>query len=258
MNEYSSSAKLKALSKSQLFGNYGTVIGIFLIHILCTLPLGFIISPISNVSLEFYYVLLLLVNLFSGFFIAGEALVYLRIACHEHPAVSDLFYYFRGPYLERGTKVVRIQLILSAVSVFCTMPYTYVQLALTNDMVNRLSTDPSSTELPFNSVLFLVYAILLVTGCFIRIFVQLLFSQIFYLMLDFPEYSGAELLRLAPKLIKGHKARLFYIMISFFPLILLCVLSCGIGYLWVYPYIQTTYANFYLDLVQKRKPDSLS
>ncbi|MDE7249064.1 MAG: DUF975 family protein, partial [Lachnospiraceae bacterium] len=99
---------------------------------------------------------------------------------------------------------------------------------------------------------------LLVAGRFIQIFVNLLLSQIYYLMLDFPEYSGSELLRLAPKLIKGHKARLLYIMVSFFPLILLCVLSCGIGYLWVYPYIQTTYANFYLDLVQKRKPDSLS
>lgn len=258
MNEYSSSAELKALSKSQLFGNYGTVIGISLIHLLCTLPLSFVISPISNVSLELYYVLLLLVNLFSGFFIAGEALVYLKIACHARPAVSDLFYYFQGPYSERGTKVVRIQLILSAVFVFCTMPYTYAQLALTKDMANRLSTDPASTELPFNSVLFLVYAILLVAGCFIRIFVNLLLSQVFYLMLDFPEYSGPELLRLAPKLIKGHKVRLFYIMLSFFPLVLLCVLSCGIGYLWVYPYIQTTYANFYLDLVQKRKPNSLS
>lgn len=258
MNEYSSSAQLKALSKSQLFGNYGTVIGISLIHMLCTFPLSFIISPISSFSLEFYYVLLFLVNLFSGFFIAGEALVYLKIACHTRPAVSDLFYYFQGSYTERGTKVVRIQLILSAVSVFCSMPYTYVQLALTKDMANRLNADPASTELPFNSVLFLVYAILLVAGCFIQIFVQLLLSQIFYLMLDFPEYSGPELLRLAPKLIKGHKARLLYIMVSFFPLFLLCVLSCGIGYLWVYPYMQTTYANFYLDLVQKRKPDSLS
>lgn len=257
MNEFSSSSELKALSKGQLFGNYGTVIGIYLIHMLCTLPLNFMISPISNISLEIYYLLLLLVNLFAGFFVAGEALVYLKTACHERPAVSDLFYYFRGPYSERGTKVIRVQLILSAVSVFCSMPANYVGLALTKDMVSRLNTNPATTELPFNSVLFFVYAVLLVTGCFIQIFVQLLLSQVFYLMPDFPEYSGPELLRLAPKLIRGHKARLFYIMLSFFPLTLLCALSCGIGYLWVYPYMQTTYANFYLDLVQKRKPGSL-
>lgn len=257
MNEFSSSSELKALSKGQLFGNYGTVIGIYLIHMLCTLPLNFMISPISNVSLELYYLLLLLVNLFAGFFVAGEALVYLKIACHERPAVSDLFYYFRGPYSERGTKVVRVQLVLSAVSVFSSMPASYVWLALTKDMVSRLNTNPATAELPYNSVLFFVYAILWVAGYFIQIFVQLLLSQVFYLMLDFPEYSGPELLRLAPKLIRGHKARLFYIMLSFFPLILLCLFSCGIGLLWIYPYMHTTYANFYLDLVQKRKPGSL-
>lgn len=257
MNEYLSSAELKALSKGQLFGNYGTVIGIFLIHTLCTLPLKFMISPISNVSSELYFVLVLLVDLFSGFFVAGEALVYLKIVCHERPSVSDLFYYFQGSYAERGTKVVRIQLILSAVSVFCTMPYTYIGLALQKDIASHLTTNPDSMELPFNSFLFLVYAILLVTGCFIQILVQLLLSQVFYLMLDFPEYSSSELLRMAPKLIKGHKASLFYIMLSFFPLILLSVFSCGIGYLWIYPYMQTTYANFYLNLVQKRKPGSL-
>lgn len=158
MNEYSSSAELKALSKGQLFGNYGTVIGIYLIHLLCTLPLGFMISSISNFNLEIYYLLLLLVSLFAGFFDAGEALVYLKLSCHERPAVSDLFYYFRGPYAERGTKVVRVQLILSAVSVFCTMPSGYVGLALSKDMVSRLNADPTGTELPFNAALFLVYA----------------------------------------------------------------------------------------------------
>lgn len=255
MNEFSSSSELKALSKSQLFGNYGTVISIFLIHMLCTFPLSFMIYPLSRVSLELYFPLLLLTELFDGFFVAGEALVYLKIACHERPAVSDLFYYFRGPYTERGTKVVRIQLVLSAVSVFCSMPSYYVGMQIMKSIAN---TDLSSTELPFDSVLFLIYAILLVTGRFFKILVQLLLSQAYYLMLDFPEYSGPELLRMAPKLIKGHKARLFYLMLGFFPLILLCVFSCGIGYLWIYPYMQMTYANFYLDLVQKRKPNSLS
>lgn len=252
MSEYSSSSKLKALSKGQLFGNYGTVIGIYVLYMLCTLPLNFLISPLSNVSLELYYSFLFLARLFSHFFIAGEALVYLKIACRVRPAVSDLFYYFRGPYAERGAKVIRIGLILSAVSVFCEMPSSYVRLALMKELSNWLATEPALTELPYNPVLFLVYAILFVAGLYIYFFVWLLLSQVFYLMLDFPEYSAPQLLRLAPKLIKGHKARLFYIILSFVPLTLLCVFSCGIGILWVYPYIQTTYANFYLDLVQKR------
>ncbi|MCM1124845.1 MAG: DUF975 family protein [Lachnospiraceae bacterium] len=260
MNEFSSSAQLKALSKSQLRGNYGIVISVYALHLLITLPLSFVLALLLQVSLELYFPLSFLVSLFGGFFVAGESLVYLKIACHERPAVSDLFYYFRSPYAERGTKVVRVQLVLAAVSTFCSMPFTYVQRALTREMAVQavqLTADPESVDLTYHSVLFLVFAILFVAGTAIQILVQLLLSQAYYLMLDFPEYSGTQILHLAPKLIKGHKARLFYIMLSFVPLMLLGFCSCGIGMLWVEPYRQTTFANFYLDLVQKRKPGNL-
>lgn len=257
MNEFSSSAQLKALSKSQLRGNYGIVVGIFTLHLLITLPLSLFLALLLQVSLELYFPLSFLVNLFSGFFIAGEALVYLKIACHERPAVSDLFYYFCSPYAERGGKVVRVQLVLAAVSTFCSMPFTYVQRTLTKEMAVQLNAGAEYADLTYHSVLFLVFAILFVAGTAIQILVQLLLSQAYYLMLDFPEYSGVQILHLAPKLIKGHKAGLFYIMLSFVPLQLLCLCSCGIGMLWIYPYMQATYANFYLDLVQKRSPGNL-
>lgn len=253
-SSHTSPADLKSLAKGQLFGNYGTVIGIFILHILCTLPLNFIISPFSRISPAFYYLTFLLVNTFDGLFIAGEALVYLKIACHEPPSVSDLFYYFRGSYSEKGSKVIRIQLIISAITVVCTMPFEYVGRLLTQSMMNMDLSAAIAADMPFDPFLFLLYAILLVAGYSIRIFVQIFLSQIFYLMLDFPDYETSQLLHLAPKLIKGSKARYFYIMLSFVPLLLLCICSCGIGYLWIYPYMQAVYANFYLDLVKKSNP----
>lgn len=245
-----SPADLKSLAKGQLLGNYGTVIGIFILHMLCTLPLNFIISPFSQISPALYYLAYLLVYTFEGLLIAGEALVYLKTACHEPPSVSDLFYYFRGPYSEKGAKVIRIQLVISAVTVACTIPFEYVGRLLTQSMVNMDLSSSAAVGLPFDPYLFLIYAILFVAGCSIRIFVQILLSQIFYLMLDFPDYDASQLLHLAPKLIKGHKARYFYIVLSFVPLLLLCIFSCGIGFLWIYPYMRATYANFYLDLVK--------
>ena len=83
-------------------------------------------------------------------------------------------------------------------------------------------------------------------------FFTLLFSQIYYLMFDFPEYSESQLFKMSMQLIKGHKARLFYIELSFLPLMILCVMSCGIGFLWLLPYMEATYANFYLDLIRKQ------
>ena len=139
------------------------------------------------------------------------------------------------------------------------MPFEYVGRILTLSIMNMdLSATGTVIRLPFNPFLFLLYAVLLVAGYSILVFVHILLSQIFYLMLDFPDYTAPQLLHLAPKLMKGHKARLFYIMLSFVPLLLLCIFSCGIGYLWIYPYMQTTYANFYLDLMKNNSSASTS
>jgi uncharacterized membrane protein len=71
-------------------------------------------------------------------------------------------------------------------------------------------------------------------------------------MLDFPQYTAPELIRMSIRLMKGHKGRLFYIQLSFFPLWVLSMFSCGIGILWLLPYMEATSANFYLDLIKKR------
>ena len=55
------------------------------------------------------------------------------------------------------------------------------------------------------------------------------------------------------KLMSGHKGRLLRLYISFIPLVLVSVFSCGIAMLWVMPYMNAALAEFYLDVV--RKPD---
>ena len=253
MNEYLSSNGLKSLAKGQLLGKYSIAIGIFALHLLCTLPIKFIFNPLAQTSPLLYYPLSLVISVFCGFFTAGEALVYLKIACNQSPAVSDLFYFFSGPFSQRGNKVSYVNFLLAAVSLVTTLPYTFVGLLL---LQSTASWDPSVSQLPFPAGTFLLYAVLIVTGTVINIYVQLLLSQIFYLMQDFPEYTATQLLKLAPRLIKGHKIRLFYIQISFLPLLLLSFISCGTGFLWVYPYMQATNANFYLDLMRKRRSNA--
>ena len=51
---------------------------------------------------------------------------------------------------------------------------------------------------------------------------------------------------------KGHKGRLFYIELSFLPLLLLGAVSL-IGLLWVIPYMQMTYAVFYFDIMKQEQ-----
>ena len=52
---------------------------------------------------------------------------------------------------------------------------------------------------------------------------------------------------------KGNRKRLFLLELSFLPLMLLCILSFGIGFLWLEPYMQMTYTHFFLDLMNPRE-----
>ena len=55
------------------------------------------------------------------------------------------------------------------------------------------------------------------------------------------------------KIMKGSYGRYLYMMLSFIPWYLCSFLTCGLSYIWTHPYIYSTYTNFYLDLVTKRK-----
>lgn len=77
-------------------------------------------------------------------------------------------------------------------------------------------------------------------------------------MHDFPQYSARELLSMSRKLMIGNKVRLFYIYLSYMPLLLLGILSCGIALLWIIPYMNATLAEFYMDIVRNTSQTSQS
>jgi uncharacterized membrane protein len=74
------------------------------------------------------------------------------------------------------------------------------------------------------------------------------YSQAFYILRDNPEISPLEAIRRSKTMMIGHKWRLFVLYLSFIGWWLLGILTLGIGYLWLYPYVMTTMAHFYLDL----------
>ena len=81
---------------------------------------------------------------------------------------------------------------------------------------------------------------------------SLCLSQCYFLILDFPDKSASDILRASFRIMKGHKGRLFYIELSFLPLLLLGAVSL-IGLLWVIPYMQMTYAAFYFDIMKQEQ-----
>ena len=74
------------------------------------------------------------------------------------------------------------------------------------------------------------------------------YSMCFYILADNPEVGVRNALTLSRKLMDGYKWKLFVLQLSFIGWGLLCILTLGIGNLWLIPYMQITMANFYDDV----------
>ena len=98
--------------------------------------------------------------------------------------------------------------------------------------------------------LLLPYSLSLIFSGAVSVVLGLLYAQAFYLLHDFPQYTAKELLKKSRRLMVHHKGRLFYLYVSFLPLMLLGLFSFGLALLWVIPYIAATQAEFFLNLIR--------
>ncbi len=74
------------------------------------------------------------------------------------------------------------------------------------------------------------------------------YSMTFYIIADDNSIAAKEAIDKSKKMMDGYKWKFFCLGLRFFGLALLCVLTLGIGFLWLFPYIQVTVAKFYDDI----------
>ncbi len=82
---------------------------------------------------------------------------------------------------------------------------------------------------------------------------SLSYSMAPYILSDNPNITGAEALKMSKKLMKGHKAELFGLYLSFLGYAVLSVLTCGIGFIWLNPYINASQAAFYEIVIREQE-----
>lgn len=69
-----------------------------------------------------------------------------------------------------------------------------------------------------------------------------------FILLENPGMSANQAITASKQMMKGHKGKLFLLGLSFFGWAMLCILSWGVGYLWLNPYMNASYAAFYRSL----------
>lgn len=78
-----------------------------------------------------------------------------------------------------------------------------------------------------------------------------------YILIEHPEMSVNKAIDESIYLMDGHKFDYFYLGLSFIGWIILSIMSFGIGFIWLIPYIQTTMAAFYADLKKEKNRETV-
>lgn len=248
MKHYKKPYELKNMAKDTLQGKYGASVLTMFLYSLITISVELFISMLAAMTANTAFaltnsasvstalsvvfdVIYLAAAIIMGVLQAGIALFFLNLACGQPFATANLFYGFK---CDSG-KTLILSGALALCNAVCLYPYQYLMQSYLNSRESR--------------TLLLTFVAMAIGLC-IYIPVSLGLSQVFYLMLDYPDRSAKEILSLSFRVMKGHKGRLFYLQLTFIPMMLLCALSFGIGLLWLNPYMQMTYTYFFLDIMQ--------
>ena len=77
------------------------------------------------------------------------------------------------------------------------------------------------------------------------------YSMAIYVANDNPELSAMDAIRKSRELMDGHKWDLFVLDLSFIGWIFLCLLTCGIGFFFLAPYMEMAHVEFYRELTEQ-------
>lgn len=229
MHNHQSFKELKATARKSLEGNYGRAISLFisieLISLLTTYIVLILFSETTLINTICSEIVNFILSVFLQVLQIGVCFFYMKLQCNQPAGNSDIFYSFKT---NRNTALL-MGIVFTAVSYLTNLP------AL---IFSHISSDLS-----------LRYCLLL-GGIVINFLIIIPIRQSYYISIDFPDLSIKQVLLFGIKLMKGNYFRYLLFTLSFLPLILISVLSCGIGLLWVLPYMDAALTAFYFDLVQ--------
>lgn len=220
------SKDFKKLSLNQLRGKWGSVIVAMLCSMLCSMLIVFAISMLAQIpanvsallqndSLNLFSVGF---NILSGIFSIVIFLVTIVVsACITYGIANYMLHFVRNGE-------TNISYIFSGFSYGINTIKRSVILWILMEVFTFLW-----------SLLFIIPGIV----------ASISYSQAFFILADNDSISPREAIRLSKKMMQGYKWRMFCLGFSFIGWILLCSLTFGIGFIFLMPYIQTAFTNFY-------------
>ena len=209
--------EIKQQSREQIKGN----IGISFLCIIIYLAINFSLSSIPLINLITIWILLAITSPL----VLGLTKVFMEISRGNKPSLSTLFAGF---------------------SQFSQSFLCFLLLYIPSLIYTSLSIIPAGVIILTNSVeaipLFTIWMIFLYV---IYLYIYLSFSMIYYIMEEQPQLSAIDVFKASRQMMKGRKWDYFVFQLSFILWYCLGILTLGIAYIYIIPYISVATANYY-------------
>lgn len=226
--------ELKRIARGNLQGHFLNLIRVF---VFCQLIVSLIEMPFSMMTNEvqfstsniIYYIATILIGIASVVLTAGQYRLHLKLARSGEMHLSEVFI----PVRYHANQFILTELILFGISLITLLPmFGGIFLVYTDGTIQ-------------DYILALVAAII---SMIMGLYISLTFDLVYFVMIDNENLSMLQALKYTKNMVTTHRKRYLYMQASFLGMLLLVILSFGIGILWVEPYMVQTTTLFYLDV----------
>lgn len=233
-----SNREIKRIARAQLGGQYSLPVLaeliVALLPSLVLLPFSFLLSNtgslLQNILYDLaYFIILILTAVLS----AGRMYLQLNLARRKPFSLSDLLHCFK----------VRPDSFILAFLLYVVYALPYLVVTILFGILQN--TNPSFTEGPWPLLILLIRGVLLV----FTIVILLQYAMVFPLLLDNPNTRIRTVFQESRRLMDGNRKRFLLLLLSFLGYAFLGLLSLGVGFLWINPYLNQSVIVFYQDLI---------
>ena len=228
----------KRRAKASLKNNWGNAVVVLLIITAVVwssfvLSLLFKDSPIVEISFQMLVNLLLVSPICWGMYI-----IFLSVMRGEDIKIGHILCaYHKGNFGRVLSTIVIYTLLAICISIVAMIPPVAILLL-------------SGVELTSFSSLIIIYAFIIIALTIASVY----WSMTYFIMWDDARMRNMRAIKASAHLMKGHFWRYVGLCLSFIGWIILGIISLGVGFLWIVPYINTAMAHFYEDLKAEHLP----
>lgn len=219
---------LMAEARSALSGKWGTAVGAMLVYTLISVALAFI--PVLGAIISF---------VISGPLMLGFTGFFLSLGRGQGVTVGMIFQGFS----RFGTAFLAA--LLTAIFVLL-WAMTGIALCVIAAVIGAASAMGGThhSGMPFAALLVLGIPLAVIPATI----AQYRYMMTYFVLVDSPDVGALDAIRRSKRMMHGNKWKCFCLQLRFIGWGLLCVLTLGIGFLWLLPYMRTSLARFYDDL----------